>query len=104
MASKSLKNQLEKITTATDVDFAVRDAASKALVELNTPLQTDPWIYRIVVTLLGATVLVTVTGGILLTLKGQGADGWDLSPGIIAIGSAAVGALAGLLAPSPQSK
>jgi len=104
MKNEILQNQLEKITADENIDAETKDAASQALAELRTPLNTDPWIYRIVVTLLGITVLTTVMGGIYLTIAGKGADGWELSPGIVAIGSAAVGALAGLLAPSPQNR
>jgi hypothetical protein len=60
------------------------------------PLDTDPWIYRMVVFFLGTVVLLTVFGGVLSGLKGA-----ELPAGLIAIGSAAVGALAGLLAPPP---
>lgn len=64
-----------------------------------TPLQTDRWIYRLVVGALGLVILVAIIGAILLAWKGQ-----TTTPDILtAIGSAAVGALAGLLAPSPTS-
>jgi hypothetical protein len=65
-----------------------------------TPLQTDTWVYRLVVCFLGFTVLCTVIGGFMLRIKFATAT----PEGLIALGSAAVGALAGLLAPSPSSK
>jgi Zn-dependent protease len=40
--------------------------------------------------------LATVLGGIALAVMGQ-----EISAAVIALGSAAIGALAGLLAPSP---
>jgi hypothetical protein len=52
-------------------------------------------IYIIVVVVLGSTVLATVIGAIWLTLAGETVP--DL---LISLGSAAIGALAGLLAPS----
>jgi hypothetical protein len=67
------------------------------------PLQTDVWIYRVVVGALGLTVLLTIAGSIYLTALGQG-DGRKVPEVLVAIGSAAVGALAGLLAPSPTQK
>jgi hypothetical protein len=62
-------------------------------------IQNDVWIYRIVVIVLGITVLATIIGGLGLAYKGD--VNYKLPAEIVAIGSAAVGALAGLLAPSP---
>jgi hypothetical protein len=59
---------------------------------------TDRWIYRIVVMALGSTVVLSVVGGI-----GLGIVGHPIPDGVIALGSAAVGALAGLLATPPHS-
>lgn len=65
---------------------------------------SDVVIYRIVVIVLGATVILTVAGGLGLAFLGS-PDNYKIPPELIALGSAAVGALAGLLAPSPgQSK
>lgn len=61
-----------------------------------SPLQTDPWIYRIVVLALGLAVLVALVAAAILAGMGK-----TVPEGVIAIGSAATGALAGLLAPSP---
>jgi hypothetical protein len=63
--------------------------------------QYDIWIYRGVVAVLGITVLSTIIGGLYLAFKGD-ATNYKLPSEIVAIGSAAVGALAGLLAPAPQ--
>lgn len=62
-------------------------------------IQNDVWIYRIVILVLGITVLATIIGGLGLAYKGD--VNYKLPAEIVAIGSAAVGALAGLLAPSP---
>jgi|LGVF01.1.fsa_nt_gb uncharacterized membrane protein YbhN (UPF0104 family) len=65
-----------------------------------SPLDRDVWIYRIVVLALGFTILIAVIGSIYLA-----ANKIESTPEIlVAIGSTAVGALAGLLAPSPGSK
>ncbi len=66
--------------------------------------RNDLWIYRIVVAALSLIVLATVFGGIYLAIIGKGDSKIALPEGIIAIGSAAVGAMAGLLAPSPMSR
>ncbi len=75
----------------------IRDNPSAALRDLaDHPLTTDFWIYRIVVLALGLAVLTTLGGGIYLAAIQR-----PLPDGLVAIGSAAVGAIAGLLAPSP---
>ena len=66
--------------------------------EIRAPLASDPWIYRIVVLSLGLTVLATVIGGLFIKVT----SAQNIPEGIIALGSAAVGALAGLLAPAPK--
>lgn len=84
-------------------DLAQKISANpvQALTEVAVPpLQSDKWIYRSVVWALGLAVLVALIGAILLTA-------WKVAevPQILtAIGSAAVGALAGLLAPSPATQ
>ena len=68
--------------------------------EIKEVLRTDVWIYRVVVIVLGVTVIATIFGG--LGLAFMGSQNYKLPAEIVAIGSAAVGALAGLLAPSPR--
>jgi hypothetical protein len=63
------------------------------------PLESDVWIYRGVVAALGFTVLIATFGAIYLAARSL-----DVPEVIVALGSAAVGALAGLLAPSPATK
>lgn len=63
------------------------------------PLKTDKSLYRIVVTGLVLIILTCLTFTFCLTLKG----GVNEMPEIfMALGSAAVGAIAGLLAPRPS--
>ncbi|HET9921531.1 MAG TPA: hypothetical protein VFQ30_16935 [Ktedonobacteraceae bacterium] len=61
---------------------------------------TDPWIYRIVVGVLGLVILVVIIGGILLALFSTK----DMPQGLLAIGSTCTGGLVGLLVPSPVSR
>ena len=63
-----------------------------------SPFQTEKWIYLIVVLILGLTVLIISSGVIYLTATNNGKV--DIPEILVAIGSAAVGALAGLLAPT----
>jgi hypothetical protein len=71
-----------------------------ALHAIPTPLQSDKWVYRLVVCFLGFTVIGTVIGGFIIS----GKSAQDIPQGLVALGSAAVGALAGLLAPSPANR
>lgn len=63
-----------------------------------TPLQSDSWIYRLVVSFLGLAMVFTIVALALLAVMGKS----SIPDGLVAIGSAAVGALSGLLAPSPN--
>jgi len=63
---------------------------------MNTRLPHDVWVYRMVVAALGLAVLASLIGAIVLAM-----DGHPTPESLIALGSAAVGGLAGLLAPSP---
>ncbi len=75
----------------------LQDNPIATLAAIATPLQNDAWIYRIVVGSLGLAVLIALIGAIVLAMGGN-----KETPAILtAIGSASVGALAGLLAPSP---
>jgi hypothetical protein len=56
-------------------------------------------LFRMVVIFLGTIAVVTVAGALFLSAIGKPA----VPDGVIAIGSAAVGALAGLLTPSPKA-
>lgn len=75
--------------------------ADQILREMPPPLDSDKWIYRIVVLALGGTVLIVVVGTIVLAATHTGTGDVKIPEVLTAIGSAAVGALAGLLAPSP---
>lgn len=95
-------NTLQTLATRGDIPADVKEDINRVIADIRTPLTTDNWIYRLVVVFLGLTILSTVVGGIYLSIIAKGQQGIELSQGIVAIGSAAVGALAGLLAPSPK--
>ena len=61
--------------------------------------EKDVWLYRMVVVILGLSVLGSIIGAILLAIK-------DHNPPelLVALGSEAIGGLAGLLAPSPINR
>ena len=62
---------------------------------MNTRMQTDAWIYRIVV-VLGLTVIMSVIGSMTLA-----SIGLPMPEPLIALGLVAAGGLARLLIPSP---
>ena len=62
-------------------------------------MKNDHWIYRAVVVVLGVTVMISLTGTIALAMTEH-----PTPEIIVALGSAAIGGLAGLLAPSPTNR
>ena len=61
----------------------------------------DVWVYRIVVASFAAVLVLTAVGALMLAFTGQDLP-QTASTLFIALTSGAVGALAGLLAPSPK--
>ena len=59
----------------------------------------DQWLYRMVVIVLGLTMVATIVSTVALAMTGQ-----TRPEVIVALGSVAVGGLAGVLAPSPLNK
>ncbi len=68
-----------------------------------SPLATDKWIYRFVVCFLGLAILSCLYFTFDLVSGASDQTTVKIPEIFLAIGSAAVGALAGLLAPSPGS-
>jgi len=77
----------------------IKQNPAEAIASLAAPLQWDVWIYRMVVGTLGLIALIAIIGAIVLTMTSK-----KIPDVLTALGSASVGALAGLLAPSPASK
>jgi hypothetical protein len=59
----------------------------------------DTWVYRLVILTLGTVLIGVVAGGFAMAAYGK-----TIPEALVSIGSAALGALAGLLAPSPVTK
>jgi hypothetical protein len=88
---------LAKIAATDGIPDPQRQQLEKLVREMPEALRTDVWVYRMVVFFLGSAVLSTILGGLYIATTAA-----DLPEGLIALGSAAVGALAGLLAPAPS--
>ena len=92
---------LQSIQNDPNVPAGIKQQAQETL--LSGPAYIgDRWIYRIVVIVLGLAVLITIGGGFGLAFLGS--QNYKMPPELVALGSAAVGALAGLLAPAPQQR
>jgi len=99
---------LESVVTRLEADADFQDEVKKDPVKAlaqaakeGPAFVHDVITYRIVVIALGVTVVGAVAGAVFLAWSGSANE----SPQILtALGSAAVGALAGLLAPSPGGK
>lgn len=70
---------------------------------IQTPLNSDKWIYRMVVGSLGFAILLVIIGVVVLALNCKSSE-QGVTTILTAIASGALGALAGLLAPSPSTK
>ena len=66
---------------------------------MNNRKEKDIWLYRIVVVVLGLTMVASIIGMIALALSGQ-----SIPAIVVALGSAVIGGLAGLLTPSPLNR
>lgn len=73
------------------VSEAEREAVRRSLIP-------DTFVYRITVVVLGVSVLAVIVSQMWIALDKSSAE---IPDGLIAIGSAAIGALAGMLAPTP---
>jgi hypothetical protein len=105
MASKLMRNFTTALNErAADLAAAPNPEAVEAIVqqaETQAVLRTEvpnTFVYQVTVVVLGIAVVGVVAAQFWLALQNQ-----DIPEGIIAIGSAAIGALAGLLAPTPSS-
>ena len=96
----TLQELIQQVTNDGSLSADKKVKLLGSLQKLSTPLQSDRWIFRLVVAFLGLAVLITIVGGFYLSIKTAA----TIPEGLIALGSAAVGALAGLLAPSPMAR
>ncbi len=98
---KELDPLLDKIN-----DPGLKDDFKNKLNELTeSPLKTDKWIYRSIVWALGIVIILCIVFTFSIVLKNTGGNTEIKIPDIfLAVASAGIGALAGLLAPSPKGE
>lgn len=99
MRVQSASELAVKVAQDPNLQQEIKADPVNAIANLVAPLQSDVWIYRMVVAALGLTVLVAMVGSIVLGFRNM-----PFPDAGLALGSAAVGALAGLLAPSPNNR
>jgi uncharacterized integral membrane protein len=105
MQSFTSINEFKKeLSQNTDLQEKFKSDPVQAAKEIKErgPLDTDVWIYRMVVFALGVTILVIIIGVVALISTNKITEDKNVPTILTAIGSAAIGALAGLLAPSPR--
>jgi len=101
---KNIEDFKNSLVNDADLQQAFKDDPKQAASDIKqTPLEFDVWVYRVVVIALGTSILTIVLGIIILMGTKDINDG-KIPAILTAIGSAAIGALAGLLAPSPKAK
>ncbi|WP_343518713.1 hypothetical protein [Sphingomonas sp.] len=96
--SRALEERLPDLAAAGDtgeVQTIVHEAELEARRRTTVP---NTFVYQATVVVLGISVLAVIVAQMWLALEKSSAD---IPDGLIAIGSAAIGALAGLLAPTP---
>jgi len=81
---------------AKEIQQRPADTVADRIAELAAPLESDVWIYRIVVGALSLVAVLSMAGAIVVAV---GTSGTPVPDAVVALGSAAVGALAGLLTP-----
>ncbi len=99
MRVQSASELADRVAQDPELQEQIRADPVTAIANLATPLQTDVWIYRVVVGVLGLVALIAIIGSIQLANTPSGPP-----DAVIALGGAAVGGLTGLLAPSPVNK
>jgi hypothetical protein len=96
----ALRERTADLAAAPDpqtVDTIVAEAETEAQRRTEIP---DTFVYRMTVIVLGVAVVTVIAAQLWITLQKGAAD---IPDGLIALGSAAIGALAGLLAPTPAN-
>lgn len=100
---QNIRQLQSEISNNSELKQAFKDDPVKAIQEVhdNNPPLPDTFIYRIIVGSLGLSILMVIVAVVLLQYK-YGID-QDVPTIFTAIASGAIGALAGLLAPSPRN-
>lgn len=91
--AKTLYDLMDRVLTNDALDHEQKCALIDEL-RKNNPGASDRWTYRLAIYFLGGMTVLTIIGLIVIACLGAHAP-----QGLVAIGSASVGGLAGLLSP-----
>lgn len=95
-----LPGMLDKVKA--NPEETLRELARQATINLPAPaVVTDKWLYRLVVCSLGTIAIAAIIGAIVLSVRNSSGTPVQILDVLTALGAAAIGAMAGLLAPSP---
>lgn len=94
--AESVEDLAEMVRDDPELAREIQSRPAEAIAALAAPLQRDVWIYRIVVGALSLVAVLSIVGAIVVAV---GTNDTQVPDAVVALGSAAVGALAGLLAP-----
>ncbi len=99
-ASEPVVNELSN-QASPDAEIAPESTQNHdlSICDRGTPLQTDRWIYRMVVGALSLTLVASLGGAIWLQANDKA-----IPEILIALGTGTLGGLAGLLAPTPAKE
>ena len=101
--AKNIPDLNNLIQNNTEVENAFKENPKEALQKFtDTSFIPDNWIYRIVVGSLGFVIVAITLGIVWRVASGNSVEDKNIPTILTALGSAAIGALAGLLAPSPS--
>jgi hypothetical protein len=105
LVDRILGNADLKSKLMSDPENTLRTVAEKVTADLPPPaFVSDVTTYRLVVTALGLVCVAAVGGAIYLAARVAPTESAHIPDILTALGATAIGALAGLLAPSPKGK
>jgi hypothetical protein len=93
----SVTEVLKPIYEDAELTIESQENPYKPIINSGTPLQTDRWIYRIVVSALALTIISCIGSAVWLQSQDK-----EIPEILTALGTGALGGLAGLLAPTPS--
>jgi hypothetical protein len=98
---ESVSELAARVAEDSELERQLKEDPEGTLRRVAAPIETDRWIYRMAVMALGATMLAVVVSALVLKLNDSEAG---IPDALVAIGSGALGALAGLMTPFPTRR
>lgn len=94
MSPTGMQEMAKTVSANPDLEAKMKEDPAGTLNALSAamPLQTDVWIYRSVVAMLGVTIIMTVGGAVLLSFYEK-----TIPEGVFVMAGTCAGAMAGLI-------